>query len=184
MSNLEIFQDFFFPNNFSVPSALSKSNHMFIIPQVTDACFIFSSLFSLCTLFCIYSISVSSSSLIISSAESNLLLIPSSVFLISDIVIFLSLEVQVGFFNIVHVSAHYMHVFLPSPWTNEIHLEQLNEHTLVDSFCYVSFLCLFLLIDVSSGSRSYFLAFLHAESLYWMPDIVNFMLLSVHFCTL
>lgn len=157
---------------------------MFIIPQVTDACFIFSSLFSLCTLFCIYSISVSSSSLIISSAESNLLLIPSSVFLISDIVIFLSPEVQVGFFNIVHVSAHYMHVFLPSPWTNEIHLEQLNEHTLVDSFCYVSFLCLFLLIDVSSGSRSYFLAFLHAESLYWMPDIVNFMLLSVHFCTL
>lgn len=69
--------------------SISKSNHMLIVPRVTEAWFIFFSSFFSVLYFVFISIPMSSSSLIISSAELNLLLIPWSIF-ISDIKFFVS----------------------------------------------------------------------------------------------
>ena len=83
--------------------SLWNSNYMNIrlldiILQIIEALFIYSpNIFPLCVSFCMIYIAGSSSSLLLFSTVSNLHLVPSKVFFISDIV-FSSVEVPFGFF--------------------------------------------------------------------------------------
>ena len=131
------------------------------------------SIFMLCASF-LFHLLYLPSSLIFSYAMSNLLLILSSVFFISDVNSHLH-KFHLGLSGIFCISLHCVHVFL-------YFLESI-EYIYNSCFSSLSFLCLLSLTGFSPGYGSYFPAtFACLEDFYRKPDIINFTLLFAGFC--